>query len=312
VIVCVTLNPSVDRTMFVQGLKPNDTNRVLKTETDAGGKGINAARIIAEFGVETVATGFLAGATGKMVEHVLESENVRHEFVEVSGETRTNILIEDGSGRPPTTFNEPGPQPSPHEVQLLQEKLKDAAKSAGYVLFGGSVPPGLSPQTIAEFSRLIQQANPAVRIVVDADGELLKSAISEKPFMVKPNGDEAARLLNERVEDRDGALAASEKIHRMQIEIALVSMGSLGCAMCCDHGRYWAAAPKIEPKSTVGSGDSLLGAMIACLSQGMNAADALRWGVAAGAATAESDGASIGRKSEINRLVEKVKVEKVG
>ncbi len=311
-IVCVTLNPSVDRTMFVQGLKPNDTNRVLRTETDAGGKGINAARIIAEFAVETAATGFLGGAAGKMVVHVLESENVRHEFVEISGDTRTNILIEDGSGRPPTTFNEPGPQPSPREIELLRKKLMEWAKSAGCVLFGGSIPPGLSTQTVAEFSKLIQQANPAVKIVVDADGEVLKNAISEKPYMVKPNGDEAARLLNERVEDRDGALAAAEKIHNMQIAIALVSMGALGCAMCCDHGRYWAAAPIIEPKSTVGSGDSLLGAMIACLSKGMDAADALRWGVAAGAATAESDGASIGRKSEINRLFEKVKVEKVG
>src|SRR5687767_14387149 len=105
-ILTVTLNPSVDRAVFVDRLKVNDTNRVVRTETDAGGKGVNLSRVLRELGGETVATGFLGGGTGAYICKVLDLQDVPHCFVEVSGETRTNFSVEDAEQNPPTTFNE--------------------------------------------------------------------------------------------------------------------------------------------------------------------------------------------------------------
>ncbi|RYG85468.1 1-phosphofructokinase, partial [bacterium] len=111
----VTLNPSVDHALFLTELKVGDTNRVTRTERDAGGKGINLSRVYAEMGGETIASGFLGGGTGAYVRGVLEAQGVRHDFVTTSGETRLNFSVEDESHGKPTTFNERGPEISPEE-----------------------------------------------------------------------------------------------------------------------------------------------------------------------------------------------------
>ena len=123
-ILSITLNPCVDRTLFVDGLNVHDANRVLRCETDAGGKGINAARIIAELGVPAVATGFLGGRMGRYVQIVLDDENVATDFVKVAAETRLNISVEDGTGMPPTTFNQKGSKVSEQELSELDGVIR--------------------------------------------------------------------------------------------------------------------------------------------------------------------------------------------
>lgn len=305
-ILSVTLNPSVDRILYIDRLSPFDTNRVQKHETDAGGKGVNVARVVSELGCEAVASGFLGGGTGAFVRSVLSREGVRSEFIEIDGDTRLNIAVEDGSGKPPTTFNETGPNISDEDQQALLSRIAELGKSADYVAMGGSLPPGVEQNAFARILSIVG----GNKCIVDADGEALRLAIQARPFLVKPNESEAERLLNGRIDSLDEGLAAAGEIRKMGAEIAIVSMGEAGAAMSSPEGDYVGTSPKVKPVSTIGSGDSLIGGFLFALTNGMSLAECLKWGMAAGAATATTGGAEICKKPQVLALLEKSAVER--
>lgn len=307
-ILTITLNPSVDRTVFVDGLKAHDTNRVLRTEVDAGGKGVNLSRIAAELGAATCCTGFLGGGGGAFIKSVLLREEVRFDFVNISGETRLNVSIEDGSGEPPTTLNERGPMVQPGEWAQLLEKLETLAKQADWICMGGSIPRGLDESCYRDLANRIKAWGKPV--CVDADGEPMKLALGTQPELIKPNRDEAARLLGRPIESRADALDVARSLHAQGIRYAMISLGAEGAVLACSEGAFQAVPPSIQPKSTIGSGDSLLGGFLAMQVQGAPVEEAFRWGNAAGAATALTDGASIGRLETIRELVGKVVIER--
>ncbi len=141
-ILTVTLNPSVDHTLFVGTIVLHDTNRVQRTERDAGGKGVNLSRVVAELGGKTSATGFLGGGPGAIIRQVLNDQGVLNEFTEVAGETRINFSIESGDG-PPTSFNEQGPEISPAELDTFRGRLQGHLREAEWLTLGGSLPKGV-------------------------------------------------------------------------------------------------------------------------------------------------------------------------
>jgi 1-phosphofructokinase family hexose kinase len=305
-IVTVTLNPSVDRTVFVNGVNLNDSNRIIRAETDAGGKGVNVARIVKAMGAKTVALGFVAGGPGQFVRHVLDHEGVAHDFIEVQGETRLNVSIEDGTGKPPTTLNERGPTISEDDWSSFLNRLHNWLPLAEWVEIGGSVPPGLATSVYADLVRIVHKAGK--KVCLDADGEAMMAGLSETPNMIKPNREEVQRLLGFTISNLEQALSASKLLLAKGVEFPFVSMGSLGAALAASNGGFLARPPEILAKSTIGSGDSLIGAFLASLLNGRATEEALKWGVAAGAATALSDGASIGTRGDIDRLFELVQM----
>lgn len=307
-ILTITLNPSVDRTVFVDGLKPHDTNRVLRTEVDAGGKGVNLSRIAAELSAPTCCTGYLGGGGGAFIKSVLLREEVPFDFVNISGETRLNVSVEDGSGEPPTTLNERGPMIQPGEWAQLLDKLESLAKRAEWICMGGSIPRGLDDGCYRDLANRIKAWGKPV--CVDADGDAMKLALGTQPELIKPNQDEAARLLGRPIDSIAEAMDAARSLHLQGVRYAMISLGAEGAALACNDGVFRAVPPKIEPKSTIGSGDSLLGGFLAMLVQGAPTEEAFRWGNAAGAATALTDGASIGRLETIRDLVGKVVIER--
>lgn len=308
-IVSVTLNPTVDRTLFVEGLRLHDTNRTVKIETDAGGKGLNVSRIVQAMGGRTTAVAVLAGDTGAFVEGVLHREHVPLLAIRVQGETRMNISVEDFSGNPPTTFNAPGAHISETAWHELLFHCKDLAKSASWVCLSGSLPPGAPLDAYVQLLTVFRLEGASV--CVDADGEPMKIALDAVPDFVKPNQSEVARLLGRTVAHLEDALEAAQSLHDRGIRFAMVSMGALGAALVAEGKRYIAESPKIEPRSTIGSGDSTIGAFLASLERGESAANALRWGCAAGAATALSDGTAIGSREDIDRLSSDVQVREI-
>lgn len=299
-ILSVTLNPSVDRTLFVETLKVADTNRVLKTETDAGGKGINVARVAAELGVDVLATGFLAGKPGLFVKHVLDEESVPHSFIEVPGETRLNILVENTEG-PPTTFNERGPVISKQSWTELLAAIGSRIGGFNYVAMGGSIPPGLGAEAFGEILSAVDKP-----CVVDADGEAMRIALDRKPFMVKPNRQEAKRLLGVTIDDVDQALSAARELRNRGVTVAIVSLGKDGAVMSSDQGDCVAEPPRVEAVSSVGAGDSLIGGFLYGLEKRMSHEDCLRWGVAAGAATATTGASEICKRPKVEELLPRV------
>lgn len=305
-ILTITVNPSVDRALFVDGLAVGDTNRVVRTEIDAGGKGVNLARVAAELGAETLATGFLGGGAGAFVRHVLDAQGVRHEFIEVAGETRVNISVEDGSG-PPTTLNERGPEVPAACWEQLLDLVASRSKTADWVAMGGSIPPGLPPDAFRQLAR----AAGAGKVVLDTDGENLDRALDLGPALVKPNVREASRLLNSQIGSREEALAAAREIIKRGPRSVIVSMGEQGAVLVCPAGEYFGLSPAVQARSTVGSGDSMLGGLLASLVSGADWPEAFRLGLAAGAATAMTDGSEIARREVVARLLPEARVERV-
>jgi len=309
-ILAVSLNPSVDRTVFVEGLRVCDTNRVVRTETDAGGKAVNLARVAVELGATTLLLGFVAGGTGAFVRHVLQREHVPHELIELPGETRLNICIEDLGGGPPTMLNARGAEVPRQDWELLKSAVQRHAAPDTWVALGGSVPPGVPNECFRELALIAKSKGAGV--VLDADGEPFLLGMEAKPDFIKPNVAEAQRYVGRELDSQERIVQAAQDLYDKGTPIVVISRGDQGAIMVCEHGVFNAVPPKIKATSTIGSGDSLIAGMLSSMERGEPIDVALRWGVAAGAATAMSDGASIGRLNQTQQIFENVTVSRVG
>lgn len=310
-VLTVTLNPSVDRAVFVQQLKVGDTNRVVRSETDAGGKGVNLSRVLRELGGETVATGFLGGGPGAYICKVLEDQDVPHCFVQVHGDTRTNFSVEDADQNPPTTFNEKGPEVLAADIDHLFARVKEYLPKLTWLAMGGSLPPGAPTDVFRRLTELAHEAG--VKALVDADGEAMKLAMSARPDFIKPNEKEASRLLGRELSGRNDALEAAMELYQHLgggDKIAIISRGAGGAVMACEDGEFDGITPSVEMRSTIGCGDSMLGGMLWAMQSGKGLEESFCWGLASGAATASTDGTEIARRAVVENLLPSARIER--
>ena len=315
-ILTVTPNPSVDHTLFVQHFQPGVTNRAVTVERDAGGKGINISRVLCALNTPTLATGLLGGGTGAYVRHVLDAEGVGYDFVKTHGETRTNFEIEDDTGNPPTCLNEPGPMMAPSEIDALVRMVYRHVTDAQWMLLAGSVPPGAPQDLFRRLGSIAKQLQ--IPFGVDADGEVLRLAITAGPSLLKPNNEEAERLLNVPCETDAEVVAAVRQLRQRMLEggappnaIAIISRGAAGAVMATPEAIWTGTSPQVEVHSTVGSGDSMVAAFLSALCRQLKPEEALRQGLAAGAATAELKGSGLAKLSDVIRLMPKARVDRL-
>lgn len=306
-ILTVTLNPCVDHAVFVDALAINDVNRVMRTETDAGGKGVNLSRVAVELGSKSVATGFAGGGAGAYVRGVLDEQGVEHAFVPIAGETRTNFSIEDRTGLPPTHLNARGPHVSESEWSQLLATVERYSGEASWVCLAGSMCQGVPADAYRLLGEIVRRSG--AQLMLDADGEPLRHGLKAIPNFIKPNESEAERLLGYPVHTLEEAAGAARALYGSLGEpeagvhrIVVLSRGAKGAIMACQEGIFEGRSPQVEPRSTVGSGDSMIAGMLAALERGESLPEALHWGLAAGAATASTDGTKIARKAVVELL----------
>lgn len=315
-IVTVTLNPCVDLLLFLDGLKPNDTNRVSRSEEDAGGKGVNVARVARELGAEALATGFLGGGPGAHVAKVLSLQSVQQRFVECQGDTRLNVSVEAGDGLPPTTFNQKGPLISDGEWEELLSVCREVFPGAAWVCLGGSLPPGVPVEAWRILGDIARQAG--CRVCLDADGPSMVEGLKTGPDFIKPNLREAERLLDRPLSGvAEAAGAARELLDQLRglgsaHPRVILSMGADGAVLATPEGTWLANPAPVTTVSTIGSGDSMIGGYLAGLLAGQNDLESLALGAAAGAATASTDGTQIARAPLVRHLLPLVVIEAVG
>jgi 1-phosphofructokinase family hexose kinase len=291
-IVTVTLNAAIDRTLTVPNFQRGQRHRASAGVTMAGGKGINVARTLKALGVPVVATGLVGGTTGTRIVEELTSEAILNDFVRIDGESRTSTAVVDPAGGTYTEINEWGPAVSSEELETLLEKLRYLTQGAELVVFAGSLPRGVDDDFYAEAARELERRH--VPVVLDTEGEPLRSGVEAEPFLVSPNQVEAEALVGQEFHDDEDFLLALDRIAEMGARNVLITTEG-GCVALLreerEARRYRAAAPRLEPVSTVGAGDVLLGAFLAARHAGRTNSEALRAAVATGAASTLEVGA---------------------
>jgi 6-phosphofructokinase 2 len=305
----VTLNPSLDRVIWVDEIKTDDSIRIRNEEHYAGGKGIDASRVVKTLGGDTMATGFLGSFTGLHLEGLLINEGVTCDFVKIASETRSNVIVFTNKSKEHIAFNSKGPEITPYDLATLYNKIISLIHKPSFVLLAGSLPSGVNPNIYAQLVYALKAQG--IKVALDADNEPLKLGVKEKPSLIKPNTYEFARLIGQNVETDQEIIQAGQQFIQEGIEIIIVSMGSKGMLVFNDSKAYKITPPKIEVNSTIGSGDSAMAAFLLGLEQGKSIDECGIMAAAAGAGTAMTPGVELVKQSDFARLIPEVKCEQV-
>ncbi len=291
-IVTVTVNAALDRTLTVPVFQIGYRHRSSEVLTLAGGKGINVARALKRLEVPVVATGLTGGRTGTRIVEELTSEAILNDFVRIAAESRTSTAVVDPTSGAYTEINEWGPEVTAVELETLMEKLQYLARGADFVVLAGSLPRKVPTSFYAD--AIHDLARREVRVVLDSEGEPLQVGVEASPFLVSPNQREAEQLVGQELEDDDDFLMALDAVAEMGARNVLITLEN-GCFALLRFGRRTrrlrAFAPHVEPVSVVGSGDVLLAQFLASVLEERPPEETLRLAVAAGAASVREVGA---------------------
>jgi len=280
-IVTLTVNPSVDRTIEVAALRPGTVIRAGASRVDAGGKGVNVARALAAHACKATAVLPSGGAEGAQLEALLAGAGLDLRTVRIAGSIRANVTVVEGDGTT-TKLNEPGPVLSQDELDALTTTLTDAAAQADWVVLSGSLSPGAPAGWYAGLIRQLRGTGP--RVAIDSSGPPLAMAIAARPDLIKPNRDELAELVGRPVDTIADVVGAALTLTGRGVHTVLTSLGPAGAVLVQPDAVWHATAAALDPRSTVGAGDALLAGYLAAGADGARAlAEAVAWGSAAAA-----------------------------
>jgi 1-phosphofructokinase family hexose kinase len=311
-IVTVTLNAAIDRTLVVPSFQPGQRHRASVGFPSAGGKGINVARALKRLGAPVVCTGLAGGRTGTLLVEELTHEGILNDFVRIGAESRTSIAVLDPTSNQYTEINEWGPEVTEEELEILREKLAYLAQRAEFVVLAGSLPRGVDPGFYGELVRELNRGQ--LLAVVDSEGEPLRLAVESEPYLVSPNQQEAEALVGHEFVDEEDLAAGLDEIADLGARNVLITLET-GCYALLREDRtelrIRAEAPRVEPISEVGAGDTLLAGFLAARAAGKPFDEAVRSAVAAGVASVLEAGAGRFDPREANRLASLVQLEHI-
>jgi len=278
-IVTVTPNPSVDRTIEVDTLVRGAVLRARAGRVDAGGKGVNVARALAANGHKARAVLPSGGAEGAQLAALIAMEGIEAVSVPIAAPVRANVSVVEPDGTV-TKLNEPGPALSPDEVEALVSATVTAARDASWVVGCGSLPPGVPDDFYARLVRLLRDTG--VPVAVDTSGPALVAVLPAQPVLVKPNAEELAEAAGRPVATLGDAIEAAQELRRRGAGAVVASLGADGAVLVDEGGAVHGEAPVARARSTVGAGDAMLAGFLAAGGAGRDAlAEALAWGAAA-------------------------------
>ncbi len=299
-------NPCLDVYYYTGVLKEDDTNRVENPLLSPGGKGVNAARVIARFCDESYLALPLGGCIGRCVKELLEKEGVSSIIVDISAETRVNTILEQKAKGKHILIAARGAPLTEEELEKLKETVCTCYEPEVLIL-GGSIPPGIRETFYGEIVENYKGTK--TKVIVDADGELLKKAVEKGPFAIKPNKYELERLVGHPLYSLEDIVEAAESVRNRGVKVVIVSLGEFGALCVSDDGVFRAVPPRVEVKNTVGAGDSLVGGFAYALYSGKGIPEALQFGVACGTATVTEEGTKLCRPEKVTALVKLTKIE---
>jgi 1-phosphofructokinase family hexose kinase len=311
-IITVTLNAAIDKTLAVPNFRLGRRHRAVEQTAMAGGKGVNVARALRALGQPVIATGIAGGPTGtRIVEHLTE-EGILNDFVRIREESRTSTAVVDPTSGEQTEINEYGPHVSEQELELFVDKLLYLAKGAEVCVFAGSLPRGVEPGL---YGRLIEELKRLeVMTVLDSEGEPLRVATRAGPDVVSPNELEAEGLVGHEFSDEEDRRNAVGEMIELGAGESIMTLPE-GCLAMLGEGTdrrlYRASLDPLEPVSAIGSGDAFLAGFVAARYGDGDVDACLRFAVACGAESTQHFGAGVLEPREVERLAPEVRVEEL-
>ena len=308
-ITSVSLNPSIDRTLTVEGFTPGGLNRVLAKSDVAAGKGVNVALTVSGLGLDAECVGFMFQDGGSLFEKRLMLNSTAYDFIWCDGSVRTNVKVFDRASGVVTELNEPGSAVSEADLSNMVDLVVRHAENSDYMVLSGSMPKGCPEDYYCTLIRAVEGLG--CRCVLDAEGERLKRGLEARPFMIKPNRFELETMIGRPLNGLSDIRDASMRYIDMGVEVVAVSLGADGAMITNGRETLFAPRVNIEVKGTVGAGD----AMVAGLSAGFMAEreleECFRMGVAAASTRCVTEGYKTIDKTVYKAFLDMVKVERV-
>jgi 6-phosphofructokinase 2 len=304
----ITLNPALDRTLWLEKIQPDESNRIEKEQRYAGGKGIDVSKVLTSLDVSNKALGFVGGFAGEELEGRLLNEGMSCDFIRISRETRTNIIVNDMSTGSQTVFSASGPEIKPYELMQMIHKVEKLEKP-DIVIISGSLPPGIHPEIYRKIIEIAKSRE--AKVILDTDGDALKVGIQGFPDTIKPNVHELSRLVDMKLITMDEIIRAAQSVHKQGVGIVLVSMGAKGILLFSRKERYLASPPKVKVKNTIGAGDSAVAGFVYGLVRGKSLKKALINAVAAGTATTLRPGTALCQKDDFLKLIPEITLKAI-
>ncbi|MCS7197346.1 MAG: 1-phosphofructokinase family hexose kinase [Candidatus Bipolaricaulota bacterium] len=313
-IITVTPNPAIDKIYWVERLCLDDGElpvmRATRSYLTAGGKGINVSIFLARMGIENIAMGFIAGETGRAVERRVRDEGITTNFIWVEGETRTNVtILERGHEQRPIQITEQGPTVSPEALKRFIVQYKRALSRARYVFLGGSLPPGVPVQFYQELTHLAHQHR--VPVIVNAAGEALAHALTERPWLIKPDTRQHRNVSGVSLRTPQEIVSAGKAWIADGIGAVLVSHHITHDLLITREGVWDLEACDVRFKNLLGAEDALIAGTLSAIVQGASLLEATRFGMAAATASAESEELVVTDRTAIERVLPRIQIEQL-
>ncbi len=306
-ILSVTLNPCIDKTIYLDRLDVGAYNRVKNTRSDLSGKGLNVSTVLHHLGEDTLCMGLNFRNNGNLLERTLNTRGLKHHFVYADGSIRTNIKLFDQSAHVMTEINEAGPHVSSAAIDKLIDEIDARLEHTHILVLSGSVPPGV-PADI--YQRLIRMAHKKdVKTVLDTAGEPFLLGLKEKPFLIKPNSLEFEQAFKEELKAGKGPLEIARQVVDSGIPYLCISMGADGALLLDSEHAYRAKALPVEAKGLTGAGDSMVAGMCRALRKHLGSEDMLRYAMAAAAGSVRQEGTLLAGAEDVEKLLPQVEVE---
>jgi 1-phosphofructokinase family hexose kinase len=307
-LLCVSLNPAIDRRIGVSGLRVGAVNRARGVEPAAGGKAAHVAFAATALGAEVRWLSFLGGAEGESCREGIEARGIAPVVVAIDERTRTNLEIIDEATGEVTEILEPGPLIRDVERAALLREFEREARERPSVVLSGSLPEGIASSFYAELVKAAKDAG--CRVFLDTSGEALAEALEAAPDVIKPNRQEIGALLGREIRSIPDAVAAARELRQRGPRTVIVSLGAEGAVVVDEHAALHGMAPSVKAISTVGSGDSFFAGWVFGVAQGWATDECLRLAIACGTANCEANSPGIISPEAVKRHSVAVKIER--
>ncbi|MFC3041656.1 1-phosphofructokinase [Virgibacillus xinjiangensis] len=296
-----TFTPSIDYTTYLKDFEAGQLNRAETVYYYPGGKGINVSRVLTRLETGSIALGFAGGFTGEYLNHFLQGEGIRTDFIDTGEITRINVKIK---AKNESELNGPGPHLDERHLKELLQKV-DMMKENDWFVLAGSLPASIPAEFYEKLTEAIRKKG--VHFVLDTSGTTLRSLLSKKPFLIKPNIEELGELFHTKISNKEEAIHYAKKLVEDGTTYVMVSMGGEGAILVDRETTWTAASPEGTAVNTVGAGDSMVAGFLSSYQKNMDAEEAFRFAIACGSATAfQTD---LCRKEDAEELLDRVSVK---